>query len=79
VRALRRLRRDVSERGRTIDSVCAQWMQTVRPMHERFVAPAKRSADLVVSGETPTGHSVLRVLAQLESLEFSSEAPGISY
>lgn len=79
VRALRRLRRDVSERGRTIDSVCAQWMQTVRPMHERFVAPAKRSADLVVSGESPTGHSVLRVLEQLESLALSNGTQGLPH
>ena len=74
VRALRRLRRDVSERGRTIDSVCAQWMQTVRPMHERFVAPAKRRADLVVSGQEPTRDAVLRVLAQLSALEPAAKA-----
>ena len=68
VRALRRLRRDVSERGRTVDSVVAQWLQTVRPMHERFVAPSRRSADLVISGEAPTHQSVARVLTQIEAL-----------
>lgn len=67
VRALRRLRRDVSERGRTVDSVVSQWLQTVRPMHERFVAPSRRSADLVISGEAPTDQSVARVLAQIDS------------
>ncbi len=65
VRALRRLRRDVSERGRTVDSVFAQWLQTVRPMHERFVAPARAAADLVVSGEAPIVQTVKAILAAL--------------
>lgn len=80
VRALRRLRRDVSERGRTVESVVSQWLQTVRPMHERFVAPSRRSADIVISGEAPTDQSVARLMAQIEaqatiaSLASTSEA-----
>jgi uridine kinase len=74
VRALRRLRRDVNERGRTIESVCAQWMQTVKPMHERYVAPARRGADLVVSGEAPMLDAVQRILMQLESRAASTDS-----
>lgn len=69
VRALRRMRRDISERGRTIDSVYAQWLATVRPMHERFVAPGRRLADLVVSGEAAIEQSVQRVLVQVRTLQ----------
>ncbi len=68
VRVLRRLLRDVSERGRTVQSVVSQWLQTVRPMHERFVAPSRRSADLVISGEAPTHQSVAQVLTHIETL-----------
>jgi len=48
VRLLRRIRRDVVKRGRTADSVIAQYEATVRPMHLEFVEPSKRFADLVV-------------------------------
>ena len=48
VRALRRLQRDVVERGRTMESVIKQYLDTVRPMHERYVEPARRSADVVL-------------------------------
>jgi uridine kinase len=48
VRVLRRLHRDVVERGRTLASVTQQYLDTVRPMHERFVEPARASADLVL-------------------------------
>jgi len=65
VRALRRLRRDVSERGRTVDGVFAQWLETVRPMHLRFVAPARRQVDLVVSGEAPLADAVGAIVAAL--------------
>ena len=48
VRFIRRLRRDIEARGRTADSVIAQWEQTVRPMHLQFVEPSKRNADLII-------------------------------
>ena len=48
VRLCRRIRRDVKKRGRTIDSVIEQYMSTVKPMHEQFVEPSKRSANLIV-------------------------------
>ena len=61
VRVLRRLERDVEERGRTIESVIDQYLSTVKPMHERFVRPTKRNADLVIpEGTNETAVAVLR-------------------
>ena len=48
VRILRRALRDVEERGRTLQSVVTQYLTTVKPMHEQFVEPSKRKADLIV-------------------------------
>jgi len=48
IRFIRRLRRDIDERGRTVDSVINQYMGTVRPMHLEFVEPSKRYADVIV-------------------------------
>ncbi len=48
VRILRRLVRDVKERGRTLESVVSQYLTTVKPMHEAFVEPSKKYADIIV-------------------------------
>ena len=48
VRILRRIVRDVKERGRTLDSVVNQYLTTVKPMHEQFVEPSKRRADVII-------------------------------
>ena len=48
VRILRRITRDVKKRGRSLDSVVSQYLTTVKPMHEQFVEPSKRFADIVV-------------------------------
>ncbi len=48
VRLCRRIRRDVNKRGRTLESVLNQYLQTVKPMHEQYVEPSKRFADIVV-------------------------------
>jgi uridine kinase len=48
LRFIRRLTRDLSERGRTVDSVVTQYLQTVRPMHLEFVEPSKRYADVII-------------------------------
>jgi len=48
LRLIRRLTRDIIERGRTLDSVLAQYEKTVRPMHLQFVEPSKRYADIIV-------------------------------
>lgn len=48
VRILRRLVRDIEKRGRTLESVISQYLETVKPMHEQFVEPSKRYADLII-------------------------------
>ncbi len=48
LRFIRRLQRDLAERGRTVESVVAQYLQTVRPMHQSYVEPTRKNADLVV-------------------------------
>jgi uridine kinase len=48
VRLIRRIKRDIAERGRTLDSVVEQYENTVRPMHLEFVEPSKRYADLII-------------------------------
>ncbi len=56
VRVLRRVERDVKERGRTLESVVEQYFRTVRPMHQGFVEPSKRWADIIIphGGNNPT-------------------------
>ena len=48
LRLIRRLRRDVAERGRTAESVIEQYLATVRPAHEQFIEPSKRYADVII-------------------------------
>ena len=48
VRLCRRIKRDVTKRGRTLESVLLQYQQTVKPMHEKYVEPSKRFAHIVV-------------------------------
>lgn len=60
-RLLRRIKRDVTERARTIDSIINQYQQTVKPMHEQFVEPSKKYADIIIprGGENSTGITIL--------------------
>jgi uridine kinase len=55
LRFIRRLERDIRERGRTTDSVIQQYMKTVRPMHDEFVEPSKRFADVIIPNGATTG------------------------
>ena len=48
IRFIRRLKRDIEERGRSLDSVCNQYLETVRPMHEQFVEPSKKYAHIII-------------------------------
>jgi uridine kinase len=58
IRFIRRLRRDIAERGRTIDSVIEQYLATVRPMHMQFVEPSKRYADVIIP---EGGHNLVSI------------------
>ena len=48
IRLIRRILRDVKERGRSLESVITQYEQTVKPMHEQFVEPSKKYADIII-------------------------------
>lgn len=65
LRLLRRIRRDRLERGREVDDILAQYLRTVRPMHEAFVAPSRAHADLVVDGAAPVAAAVGAILGLL--------------
>jgi uridine kinase len=58
VRFIRRLRRDIAERGRTVESVIEQYLGTVRPMHMQFVEPSKRYADVIIP---EGGHNLVSI------------------
>jgi len=58
IRFIRRLRRDVAERGRTVESVIEQYLATVRPMHTQFVEPSKRLADVIIP---EGGHNMVSI------------------
>jgi len=66
-RILRRIRRDVDERGRTVSSVMEQYLGTVKPMHEKYVAPSRAKADLVVNGGRGTARAVEVIVAHVEA------------
>ncbi len=55
LRLIRRLNRDIIERGRTVELVLDQYERTVRPMHDRFVEPSKRYADIIIPEGINTG------------------------
>ena len=71
IRILRRILRDVNERGRSLESVIEQYIKTVKPMHEAYVEPSKKFADVVIP---EGGHNLIavemveqRILSHLES------------
>ena len=77
VRFIRRLQRDISERGRTVESVIGQYYRTVRPMHHEFVEPSKRHADMIVPEGGQMGVSV-RLLCGLIKEKLRDETSGKS-
>lgn len=68
IRFIRRLQRDISERGRTTDSVVHQYLTTVRPMHLEFVEPSKRYADVIIPEGGMNAVALDMVTARIEAL-----------
>ena len=66
VRFIRRLERDITERGRSVAMVIRQYLETVRPMHLEFVEPSKRHADIILPGGGHNRIGVEMVLARVE-------------
>lgn len=67
VRILRRIVRDVKQRGRTLDSVITQYLTTVKPMHEQFVEPSKRRADLIIPSGGQNAVALEMLIHRLEN------------
>ena len=68
VRLIRRIRRDIRERGRQLDDIVRQYLETVRPMHLEFAEPSKRWADVVVPEGGENRVAVEMVIARVEQL-----------
>ena len=68
IRFIRRLTRDVAERGRSVDSVIRQYTETVRPMHLEFVEPSKRYADLIIPEGGHNSVAVDMLIAKIDSI-----------
>ncbi|MFT5369299.1 MAG: uridine kinase [Candidatus Latescibacterota bacterium] len=68
IRLTRRLNRDITERGRTPESVTHQYLTTVRPMHNTFVEPSRKHADLIIPGESNTPLATQFILSHLHTI-----------
>ena len=67
IRLVRRIRRDVVSRGRSVEGVLDQYLSTVRPMHEQFVAPCQSRAELVLRGTDPIEAVVAQLVAAVRA------------
>jgi uridine kinase len=68
LRFARRLQRDLAERGRTVDEVITQYLETVRPMHRELVEPSKRWAELIIEQGAGNTNAVDRAVCHIEQL-----------
>jgi uridine kinase len=68
VRILRRLQRDIMERGRSFESVTRQYLESVRPMHLEFVEPSKRYADLIIPEGAENEVALEAVVARIRAI-----------
>jgi uridine kinase len=75
IRFIRRLQRDIAERGRTVASVIQQYLTTVRPMHLEFVEPSKRYADVIIPEGGLNEVAMDMVVARVEALLGASPFP----
>jgi uridine kinase len=68
LRFIRRLRRDISERGRSVNLVIEQYLETVRPMHLEFVEPSKRYADVIIPRGGRNIKAIDMIVAQIQRM-----------
>lgn len=76
IRFIRRLQRDVAERGRTPDFVIEQYLTKVRPAHERFVEPSKRYADVIIPDGGLNRPALEMLLARVREIALGGDAAG---
>jgi len=73
IRIMRRIMRDMEERGRTLDSIMSQYINTVRPAHEQFIEPSKKYADIIV---TEGGNNLVAIdlmVTKIKSLLYNNK------
>lgn len=68
LRFIRRLQRDIKERGRSIDSVITQYLTTVKPMYHQFVEPTKRYADVIIPNNVKHDVAVDIIVAKIKAI-----------
>lgn len=69
LRFIRRLQRDIEERGRSLESVVKQYLKTVKPMYHRFIEPTKRYADVIIPNNTHHDVAVDVIAAKIKSIK----------
>lgn len=68
IRFIRRMTRDINERGRTFESVKNQYLTSVRPMHEKFIQPCKQYADIIIPGNDKNNRAFDLIKPKIEAL-----------
>ena len=68
VRFIRRLKRDIHERGRDLDSVIMQYLSTVKPMYDEYIAPTKRFADIIIPNDTKHDVAIEILAAKIKDI-----------
>ena len=77
IRFIRRLDRDVHERGRSVESIISQYQTTVRPMHLQFVEPAKRYADIIIPEGGFNDVGIDMITCKIQSILAQSDEPAV--
>lgn len=72
-RFIRRLQRDIKERGRSVDSVINQYLNTVKPMHHKYVKPTKRYADVIIPNDYNHGVAVDIIVSRIQKILEATE------
>lgn len=75
IRICRRIKRDVNKRGRTLESVIQQYLETVKPMHEKYVEPSKKYADIVVPEGGKNAVALDLIMGRIQRHLAETEAP----
>ncbi|MDE7263610.1 MAG: uridine kinase [Anaeroplasmataceae bacterium] len=68
IRFIRRLKRDIHERGRDLDSVIMQYLSTVKPMYDEYIAPTKRYADIIIPNDTKHDVAIEILAAKIKDI-----------
>lgn len=66
IRFIRRLKRDMLERGRDMDSIIAQYLSTVKPMYDEYIAPTKRFADIIIPNDLKHDVAIEIIIAKIQ-------------